>query len=157
MAYTHFKKLAGIKSLAIGKKGSEKEIVNEAGTVTANVEGNVEGNALKSVAVTATEAGASIPVGATHIAVTSENANHIVILPAPVPGTKITLINGATGYELRSSAPATVKINGGSGTDAESDVAANTVVKVECVSATEWIGSTVEQDGTVGVLQVAEP
>ena len=153
MAYTHFKKLAGIKSLAIGKKGSEKEIVNEAGTVTANV----EGNALKSVAVTATETGASIPVGATHIAVTSANANHIVILPAPVPGTKITLLNGATGYELRSSAPATVKINGGSGADAESAVAANTVVKVECVSATEWIGSTVAQDGTVGVLQVAAP
>ena len=153
MAYTHFKKLAGIKSLAIGKKGSEKEIVNEAGTVTANV----EGNALKSVAVTATEAGASIPVGATHIAVTSADADHIVILPAPVPGTKITLLNGATGYELRSSAPATVKINGGSDDDAESAVAANIAVKVECVSATEWIGSTVEQDGTVGVLQVAAP
>lgn len=119
------------------------------------IEANVTGQALKSVAVTATATGAAIPVGATHVTVTATNADHIVILPAPVPGTKITLLNGTTGYELRSSAPATVGINGGVGANAESAVGASTVVIVECVSATNWIGSTVTAAGVVGVLQVA--
>lgn len=120
------------------------------------IEANVTGQALKSVAVTAkATTGEAIPAGATHVAVTSANANNIVILPPPVPGTKITLLNGATGYELRSSAPATVGINGGTGANAESAVAASTVVIVECVSATNWIGSTVTAAGVVGVLQVA--
>jgi hypothetical protein len=87
--------------------------------------------------------------------VTREDANKIIILPAPTPGLRITLLNGATGYELRSSAPATVGINGGTGANAESAVAANTVVIVECVSATNWIGSTVTAAGVVGVLEVA--
>jgi hypothetical protein len=157
-SYTHFKKLAGVESIAVGKKGYEKEIVKEDGTVTANVEGNVSGYALKSVAVTATATtGTQIPAGATHVAVTSANANNIVILPAPVVGLKITLLNGATGYELRSSAPATIAINGGTGADAESAVAANITVEVTCVSATAWIGSTYTTAGVVGVLQVAAP
>jgi hypothetical protein len=156
MAYTHFKKLAGVKSIAVGKKGFEKEIVKEDGTVTANVEGNVAGYALKSEAVTATATtGTQISAGTTHVVVTSANANNIVILPAPVVGLKITLINGATGYELRSSAPATIGINGGVGSAAESAVGANVVVKVECVSSTAWIGSTVSAAGVVGVLEVA--
>lgn len=126
------------------------------GNLTGNVTGNVTGQAFKSVAVTAkATTGEAIPAGATHVVVTSANANNIVILPPPVPGTKITLLNGATGYELRSSAPATVGINGGTGENAESAVGANTVVKVECVSATNWIGSTITAAGVVDVLQVA--
>ncbi|MDV7395630.1 hypothetical protein RZS08_29850, partial [Arthrospira platensis SPKY1] len=49
------------------------------------------------------------------VTVTSDNADKIVILPTPTPGTIVILRNGATGYELRSSAPATVAINGGTG------------------------------------------
>lgn len=131
---------------------------NLTGNVTGNVTGNAAGYALKSEARTATADGAGtglISAGTTHVVVTCDDANKIITLPAPVPGLKITLINGATGYELRSSAPATIGINGGVGANAESAVAANTVVKVECVSATNWIGSTVTAAGVVGVLQVA--
>lgn len=72
------------------------------------------------------------------VAVTSDNADKVITLPAPVPGTVVVLINGATGYELRSSAPATVAINGGSGANAESAIAASKVVVALCVSATAW-------------------
>lgn len=128
--------------------------------VTGDLTGNVTGSAFKTEARTATADGTetgTISKGVTHVAVTVTNANHIITLPAPTPGARIVLQNGATGYELRSSAPATVKINGGSGENAESAVAANTTVIVDCVSATEWKGSTIGADGTVGVLQVAAP
>lgn len=72
------------------------------------------------------------------VAVTSADANHIVVLPPPTPGTIVILRNGATGYELRSSAPATVSINGGTGASAESAIAASTMVIAVCTSATTW-------------------
>lgn len=134
---------------------TEGFVGNLTGDVTGNVTGNVAGTAINAVAVTAAAAGAAIPANATFVTVTSANANHWVTLPAPVPGTKITLINGATGYEIRSSAPATVGINGGVGADAESAVAANIIVELECVSATNWVGATKTAAGVVGVLQVA--
>ncbi len=96
---------------------------------------------LSPVAVTATSDGLTtglIPDRATFVAVTSANADHIVTLPAPVVGKVIILRNGATGYELRSSAPATIAINGGSGANAESAVAASTMVIAVCTTATTW-------------------
>ena len=72
------------------------------------------------------------------VTVTSANAAHIVVLPTPTPGTIVILRNGATGYELRSSAPATVAINGGTGASAESAIAASTMVIAVCTSATTW-------------------
>ena len=97
-----------------------------------------------AVAVTATSDGLTtgiIPADGGKLqfaTVTSANANNIVVLPAPEVGTIIILRNGATGYELRSSAPATVAINGGSGANAESAIAANTMVIVVCTTATTW-------------------
>jgi len=73
-----------------------------------------------------------------HITVTSADVNHIIILPAPTPGTIVILANGTTGYELRSSAPATVSINGGAGASAESAIAASTLVIAVCTGATKW-------------------
>lgn len=72
------------------------------------------------------------------VTVTSAGANNIVVLPTPTPGTIVILANGATGYELRSSAPATVAINGGTGASAESAIAANTMVVAICTTATTW-------------------
>ena len=129
-----------------------------ADTFTGALTGNVTGYALKSEARTATADGTGtgvISAGTTHVVVTSAGANNIITLPSPVVGLKITLIVGANGYELRSSAPATIGINGGTGASAESAVGANVIVKVECVSATNWIGSTVTAAGVVGVLEVA--
>lgn len=73
-----------------------------------------------------------------HITVTSGDANHIIVLPTPTPGTIVTLANGATGYELRTSSPTTIAINGGTGASAESAIAASTLVIAVCTSATTW-------------------
>lgn len=72
------------------------------------------------------------------VTVASDDANKIVKLPTPTPGTIVVLRNGATGYELRSSAPATVAINGGTGASAESAIAANAMVVAICTTATTW-------------------
>ena len=72
------------------------------------------------------------------VTVASDDANKIITLPTPTPGTIVVLRNGATGYELRSSAPATVAINGGTGATAESAIAANTMVVAICTTATTW-------------------
>lgn len=72
------------------------------------------------------------------VTVTASDANHIIILPTPTPGTIVILRNGATGYELRSSAPATVAINGGAEANAESAIAASTMVIAVCTTATTW-------------------
>ena len=72
------------------------------------------------------------------VPVTSANAAHIVVLPTPTPGTIVVLAVGANGFELRSSAPATVAINGGAESAAESAIAANSLVIAVCTSATTW-------------------
>lgn len=75
------------------------------------------------------------------ITVTSADANHIIVLPTPTPGTIIIMVNGATGYEIRSSAPTTVLINDGTGGAAvESAIAASTLVIMVCKTATAWAG-----------------
>ena len=83
------------------------------------------------------------------------DANHILVLPSPKPG-KIVIIAGATtGGELRTSAPATVAINGGSGAAAESAVAASQMVVAICESATSWKAFTIASDGTTAGLEAA--
>ena len=119
-----------------------------AGTLTGNITGNVTGNVTgqvtyPAVARTATADGTTTGTIAAagliqFVTVTSDDANKIIILPAPTPGTIVILRNGATGYELRSSAPATIAINGGSGANAESAIAASTMVIAVCTTATTW-------------------
>lgn len=72
------------------------------------------------------------------VTVTAADADKIIVLPAPAPGTIVILVNGATGYELRTSAPATIAINGGAEANAESAIAASTLVVAICKSATAW-------------------
>lgn len=126
-----------------------------AGNLTGNVTGNVTGNLTGQVTafpVTARTATAA-PGGTTGviadagglqvIAVTCDDANKVITLPTPTPGVVVILINGATGYELRSSAPATIAINGGAGANAESAIGASTVVVAVCTSATTWLAFSV--------------
>lgn len=120
-----------------------------AGPLTGNVAGNVTGNVAGQVTYPATVARTATADGTTtgtiaaagllqFVTVTSDNADKIVILPTPTPGTIVILRNGATGYELRSSAPATIAINGGVASNAESAIAANTMVIAVCTTATTW-------------------
>lgn len=83
------------------------------------------------------------------------DANSIIVLPTPTPGTIVILHVGATGYELRTSAPATVAINGGAEADAESAIAANTTVVMICASATSWKGFQMGSDGTLAQVAAA--
>ncbi len=103
----------------------------------------------------AADPGLALGAGSQFCTVTSANADHIVILPAPVLGTVIRLKNGSTGYELRSSAPATVAINGGTGATAESAVGANVYLEVRCVSATAWLATAYSTDATESKLEAA--
>lgn len=107
-------------------------------------------------AVTATTGGAAVS-GPGFFAVASDDANKIVVLPAPTPGGVVALRNGATGYELRTSAPATVAINGGSGANAESAIPADTLTVCFCDTGTTWLCSNTAADGTAEATEVAAP
>lgn len=121
------------------------------GNVTGNLTGNVTAFPVNARTATAAPGGTTGVIadggGAFQvISVTCDDANKVITLPAPVPGTVLVLINGATGYEIRSSAPTTVLINGGTGgANVESAVAASMVVVLVCTSATTWIGFGVAQ------------
>lgn len=91
----------------------------------------------------------------TFVTVTCDDANKVITLPTPTPGRVVTIRNGATGYELRSSAPGTVAINGGTGSNAESAIAANILVVCRCDSATTWVCTNYGADGTVAATEAA--
>jgi hypothetical protein len=110
---------------------------------------------IQAETLAATSGGQAVADGTTFVTVTSADANYIIILPDSPLGTVITLVNGATGYELRTSAPATIGINGGVGAGAESAIAANIITTVKRVSATNWVGASQTAAGVVGVTQVA--
>lgn len=149
------------------------DLVNNAATVVVNQNGGVAivtivgptdwaaestDNGLPIVARTATADGlttGTIANGNVFVQVTSANANNIVVLPAPIPGTRVNLNVGANGFELRTSAPATIAINGGTGASAESAIAANTYVEMICNSATTWIGRQYTTAGVQSAVEVA--
>lgn len=91
----------------------------------------------------------------THVTVTSANADHIITLPAPVPGKVITMNVGSNGFELRSSAPATIAINGGAEADAESAIPANSTLWLICVSSTAWKGFYMDADSDLAKIPAA--
>ena len=124
-----------------------------ASTVTAD--GGIQSGA---TALTATDAGVAIPAGTAVALINADgDADHIVILPAPVVGNIINIIETATtGYELRSSTPASIGINGGTASNGESAIAgAITYIKCVCVSSTSWICSQYDADGDESKVEAA--
>lgn len=119
------------------------------------------GFTMAAIARTATAAGLTTGTIASgpmlqFIAVTAgADANSIIILPAPTPGSIVILHVGGTGYELRTSDPATIGINGGTGATAESAIGANTTVIMICASATSWKGLQLGSDGTLAQVEAA--
>lgn len=97
------------------------------------------------------------PEGSPFEVVASPNANNIITLPAPVPGTTVGLRNGATGYELRSSDPGSVAINGGKGAAAESAIPASVLVICVCDTETTWLCSQTDTAGITTAVEVAAP
>lgn len=93
---------------------------------------------------------------ATFVQVTSANADHIITLPTPTPGRVVWINVGANGFELRSSAPSTVLINGGTGGAAvESAIAANSTILAICVTATAWKAIFLDADSDVAKVEAA--
>lgn len=100
----------------------------------------------------------TIPAGVGLVTLTAvADANHILVLPAPVVGAEIWIINNTgTGFELRSSAPATIGINGGVGASAESALAATALLIIcRCISATQWIAKSFVAAGTETAVEAA--
>jgi hypothetical protein len=89
------------------------------------------------------------------VSVTSANAAHIITLPASTPGRVVRLYVGANGYELKSSIPSSIAINGGIGASVSSTVGANVLVIAQCTSATTWVANTYSSTGTVAALEAA--
>ena len=103
---------------------------------------------MAAVARTATVAGATTGTIADagllqFVAVTSAAATDQIILPTPTPGRIVILYVGANGFKLKSSAPASVAINGGTGAAAVSAIGANMMAVAICTSATSWHGFTI--------------
>jgi hypothetical protein len=91
------------------------------------------------------------------VTVTSASADNIVVLPTPTPGTIVLLAVGANGFELRTDTPASVAINGGSDTAAESAIAASSLVIMVCTSATTWQGIDLAATTLAAVEAAAAP
>ena len=89
------------------------------------------------------------------VTVTCDDANKVITLPTPTPGVVVAISNGATGYELRSSTPASVAINGGVAANAESAIPADTLVICVCRTATAWLCSNTDTAGVVTATEVA--
>lgn len=113
-----------------------------ADSFTGNVDGEVTFTAVDRTATAdGTGTGTIADAGLLQfVQVTSAGAANIIVLPTPTPGTVVLLHVGSNGFELRSSDPANVAINGGSGASAESAIAANSLVMMVCTSATTWQG-----------------
>lgn len=92
----------------------------------------------------------------THVTVTSADANHIITLPTPTPGRMLVINVAATGFELRSNAPTTVLINGGTGGAAvESAIPANSTIIAICITATAWKAIFLDADSDVAKVEAA--
>ena len=64
--------------------------------------------------------------------------------------------SGTTGFELRSGAPASIGINAGTASNAESAIAGTTtLVRCICVSATNWVATQFDGDGDESKVEAA--
>ncbi len=113
---------------------------------------------LPQVAATATSDGlttGTLANGNVFVNVTSASSNNIITLPAPIPGTRVNLYVGSNGYKLQSNAPATVGINGGTGSAVKSAIATLVYVELVCSTTTNWIGRQVTAAGVSTAVPVA--
>ena len=156
-------------NIEIGDTSGGKAVVIATSTGNTTVAGTLDvtgattftaGAQSASVARTANTAGAGDSVianGSSFVTVTSSVGTKTITLPTPTPGNIVWLYEASNGYELRSSAPATVKINGG-GTDAahSSTVAATELVRCVCTTSTTWVCNKFGANGTEAVLEPAQ-
>ena len=110
------------------------------GAITGDVTGNVTGYVTKVAgASTNNTTGVAISAALDFVTITSGGANNISILPAPVVGKVLRGMVTANGCEIRSSAPASIAVNGVTGATVEAALAANSSFEATCLSSTKWI------------------
>ena len=66
-------------------------------------------------------------------------------------------MSGITGktYNLITSNPATIGINGGTGTDAKTLIPAHTLVRCVCTTSTSWIATKYSSNGDESAVAAA--
>lgn len=156
---------SGVFPVAIREDGTRKGVASIFDFVGRHIAATIDGpvatlthSTVVAAARTATATGATtgtIADGTDFVTVTATDANYIIVLPTPTPGTVVSLRNGATGYELRSSAPATVAINGGVGANVESALGANVLTTCKCDTATTWVCMDQSVAGVITATEVA--
>tara|TARA_Y100000361_G_scaffold137197_1_gene138435 strand:- start:450 stop:1205 length:756 start_codon:yes stop_codon:yes gene_type:complete len=132
----------------------------ETGTISACGTIDIAVATNSSITATADGTGTGTVPGGGFYTTDSANADHIVILPAPVPGTVVYLNSiGETGqaYELRTSDPSTITLNNVGSSAEESVVAATDVLVVAiCLSTTAWIVNVYDRLGNFDHVPVAD-
>lgn len=143
-------------SLVAGAMAAARTITIPDPLAAANVMLGVQTSTARTATADGTTTGTIADAGLWQfVTVTSDSADKIIVLPTPTPGKLVVLYVGSNGYELRSSAPATIGINGGTGASAESAIGANTVAFLFCETATSWKGWQLGSDGTLAKVEVA--
>ena len=114
------------------------------------VAGGIQAGAIARAATVAGASTGTILAGESFITVTASDTDAIIILPTPTPGNVIWLASPTNdAYELRSSIPATVLINGSGGDSTESTIAnADMLTRCVCVDATHWTITHFTLNGT---------
>ncbi len=82
------------------------------------------------------------------------DANNIIILPSPTVGSFLFLYTTGA-LEVRSSTPASVAINGGTGASAESAIPSGALCVFICVTTTAWLAFQITNAGVVSGVEVA--
>lgn len=143
----------GFASTQAPSTSSTRKALEDKGLIAA---GGISGGT--PTAVVATTDGLTtgiIPDSAESVSVTSSASTKIVTLPTPTPGRTLRVIVGANGCKLKSTAPATIAINGGTGSAVVSAISANVVLFLTCVDATHWTGYQTSSVGAVTAIAVA--
>lgn len=149
--------------LTISADGSGADDISLAGTVTLNALLTLAANGLSQLSFPTTSRSATSDGSGTGtiadgtgfvVAGVDTGNNDILVLPTPTPGT-VVFIHTTAIMELRSSTPASVAINGGTGASAESALPANCLVVAICVTATAWLALQIASDGTVAGVEAA--
>ena len=91
--------------------------------------------------------------------VSSTNDNHKVTLPEAIPGSIVYLNSvGETAqkYELRTTNPSSIAINGGTGSNVEAEIVTGTaLVRCICIDSGNWIATQFANDGTESTVGAA--
>ena len=153
---------AGSRTVATGlTPGAGATVLARAGIAScATIVTKAANTGLHNTALTATTDGLTtgLMTNGGFYTVTTDSVNKIVTLPSPVPGTVVRLATQAESeaFELRSSAPASVKINGGAASNGEASIAAAaTSVTCVCVNATNWFCEFTDADGDIAKTEAA--